>query len=121
MVIYPPFGECLSKHFEAPRNLQITQQEQYLIETDRLDTLIRSKARVFCLVLFFVAIVCSYLQWCLHDYRSFKMEDSGLFLHVGQRLLHGDVLYRDISDNKPPLVYWLNALGLLLGRGSPGG
>lgn len=80
-----------------------------------------SKARIFCLVFFFVAILCSYLQWCVHDYRSFKAEDSGLFLHIGQRLLHGDVLYRDISDNKPPLVYWINELGLWLGRGSPGG
>ncbi|MFL6451841.1 MAG: glycosyltransferase family 39 protein [Bryobacteraceae bacterium] len=101
--------------------MEITDQEEHLLKTNSSDTVTGSKTRVFCLAFFFVVIACSYLPWCLHDYRSFKVEDSGLFLHMGQRLLHGDVLYRDIADNKPPLVYWLNALGLLLGHGSPGG
>jgi hypothetical protein len=98
-----------------------TTQEQHLSQTNSQDTVPVSKARVFCLVLFFIAIVCTYLQWCVHGFRSFKAEDSGIFLHVGQRLIHGDVLYRDIADNKPPLIYWLNAFGLLLGHGSPAG
>jgi Dolichyl-phosphate-mannose-protein mannosyltransferase len=79
------------------------------------------EVRWLCLALFFVAVAASYLQWYPHHYRLFTTEDSGIFLHMGQRLLHGDLLYRDISDNKPPLVYWLNALGLFLGHGTPGG
>jgi hypothetical protein len=77
--------------------------------------------RVVCLLSFFFLISCTYLKWYVHHFRLFTLEDSGLFLHIGQRLIHGDRLYRDIWDNKPPIIHWLNALGLLLGRGSPGG
>lgn len=40
--------------------------------------------------------------------------DAGVFLYVGERLLAGDVLYVDVWDHKPPLVYWLHALALLV-------
>src|SRR6185436_9663106 len=38
--------------------------------------------------------------------------DSGVFLYVGWRLLTGDVPYRDVWDHKPPLIYFINGLGL---------
>ena len=40
--------------------------------------------------------------------------DSGVFLYMGWRLLNGDVPYRDVWDHKPPLIYFIDALGLLL-------
>lgn len=40
--------------------------------------------------------------------------DSGVFLYVGWRLLSGDIPYRDVWDHKPPLVYFVDALGLTL-------
>jgi hypothetical protein len=40
--------------------------------------------------------------------------DSGVFLYVGWRLLKGDIPYRDVWDHKPPLIYFVDALGLLL-------
>jgi hypothetical protein len=40
--------------------------------------------------------------------------DSGVFLYVGWRLLNGDVPYRDVWDHKPPLIYFVDALGLTL-------
>lgn len=40
--------------------------------------------------------------------------DSGVFLYVGWRLLSGDVPYRDVWDHKPPLIYFVDALGLRL-------
>lgn len=39
--------------------------------------------------------------------------DSGVFLYVGWRLLKGDIPYRDVWDHKPPLIYFIDALGLL--------
>ena len=33
---------------------------------------------------------------------------------MGWRLLNGDVPYRDVWDHKPPLIYFIDALGLLL-------
>lgn len=46
-------------------------------------------------------------------------EDAGVFLYAAQVLLDGDLPYRDVWDHKPPLIYVLDALGLLLGGGSP--
>jgi hypothetical protein len=40
--------------------------------------------------------------------------DSGVFLYMGWRLLMGDVPYRDVWDHKPPLIYFVDALGLSL-------
>ena len=47
--------------------------------------------------------------------------DSGIFLFIGSQILKGKVLYRQTWDNKQPLLYVLNALGLWLGRGSAWG
>src|ERR1041385_1090827 len=44
--------------------------------------------------------------------------DSGVFLYVGWRFLSGDVPYRDVWDHKPPLVYFVDALGISLTPGS---
>jgi len=47
--------------------------------------------------------------------------DSGVFLYTGWRILDGDLPYRDVWDHKPPAVYYVNALGLLLGGGAEQG
>lgn len=38
--------------------------------------------------------------------------DSSVFLHMGSQILRGSVPYRDVWDHKPPLVFFINALGL---------
>lgn len=43
-------------------------------------------------------------------------EDSGVFFYAAQRLLDGGAPYRDIWDHKPPGVYFVDAVGLALGR-----
>jgi 4-amino-4-deoxy-L-arabinose transferase-like glycosyltransferase len=40
--------------------------------------------------------------------------DSGVFLYMAWRLLNGDIPYRDVWDHKPPLIYFVDALGLAL-------
>ncbi|MGQ9683807.1 MAG: ArnT family glycosyltransferase [Anaerolineae bacterium] len=47
--------------------------------------------------------------------------DAGVFLYAGARILQGDLPYRDFWDHKPPAVFYINALGLLLGQGSAWG
>lgn len=47
--------------------------------------------------------------------------DSGVFQYVGWRILQGEVPYKDIWDHKPPVIYFINALGLLIGKGSSWG
>ena len=41
--------------------------------------------------------------------------DEAAYAYIGHRLLHGDVMYRDLTENKPPLGYWLYALAVALG------
>lgn len=53
--------------------------------------------------------------------RPFPERDSGVFLYTGWRILAGEVPYRDVWDHKPPAVFFINALGLLLAGGSPWG
>jgi hypothetical protein len=43
--------------------------------------------------------------------------DGGLFMYMGDQLLKGKLLYVDIWDNKGPLIFYINALGLFLGQG----
>ena len=44
--------------------------------------------------------------------------DDQMFGYYGWRLAHGATVYRDVWDNKPPGIYWVNALGMLVGRDS---
>ncbi|AMV36927.1 ArnT family glycosyltransferase [Planctomyces sp. SH-PL62] len=40
--------------------------------------------------------------------------DEAIYAHMGRRILAGDVLYRDLTENKPPLGYWLYATPIAL-------
>lgn len=48
------------------------------------------------------------------DNMTLPSRDSGVFLYVGWRILSGDIPYRDVWDHKPPLIYFVDALGLTL-------
>jgi len=43
-------------------------------------------------------------------FEPFTYGDEGIYLTLGQALRKGFVFYRDIHDNKPPLLYFLAAL-----------
>jgi 4-amino-4-deoxy-L-arabinose transferase-like glycosyltransferase len=45
------------------------------------------------------------------------LDDREFFQYCGMALLKGQVPYRDFFDHKPPLIYFINALGLALGMG----
>src|SRR3989442_15997030 len=43
--------------------------------------------------------------------------DEGVYATIAQRLLRGDIPYRDLFDNKPPLIYgWYTFSFLLFGE-----
>lgn len=42
--------------------------------------------------------------------------DGGVFLYIGKQILQGKLLYVDVWDTKGPMIYYINALGLLLGK-----
>jgi len=41
--------------------------------------------------------------------------DEAVYAYVGRRIAHGDVMYRDLTEPKPPGGYWLGALTVALG------
>ncbi len=44
--------------------------------------------------------------------------DQGVFLYMAQQILDGSVPYRDVWDHKPPIIYYINALGLFVSNGT---
>jgi len=38
--------------------------------------------------------------------------DSGVFHYMGWRILNGDIPYKDVWDHKPPIIFFIDALGL---------
>ncbi len=45
---------------------------------------------------------------------SLPSRDSGVFLYIGWRMLKGETPYLQIWDHKPPLIYFVDALGIWL-------
>ena len=41
--------------------------------------------------------------------------DEAAYAYIGHRTLDGDVLYRDLTENKPPLGYWIYTLAVACG------
>ena len=41
--------------------------------------------------------------------------DEAAYAYIGHRVLRGDVMYRDLTENKPPLGYWLYTMGVAVG------
>lgn len=48
----------------------------------------------------------------------FPGRDSGVFLYSGHQILSGNIPYKDFWDHKPPLIFYINAIGLILGAGT---
>ena len=48
----------------------------------------------------------------------FDVVDDQMFGYFGWRIAHGGTVYLDVWDNKPPGIYWINALGFILGNDS---
>lgn len=58
-------------------------------------------------------LLCALVVLLLHPYRPLPLgTDGSIFAAVGIHLNHDHVLYRDVWDHKPPLIFLLNALAL---------
>ncbi len=49
---------------------------------------------------------------------SVPSRDASVYVYSGQQLLRGALPYRDFWDHRPPGLFYLNAVGLILGGGS---
>lgn len=41
--------------------------------------------------------------------------DEAIYAYIGKRIVADDVMYRDLTENKPPLGYWLYAVSVAIG------
>ena len=41
--------------------------------------------------------------------------DEAIYAYIGHRIQQGDVMYRDLTENKPPLGYWIYAMAVAIG------
>ena len=44
--------------------------------------------------------------------------DNGTYLYIGSQILSGKLPYKDAWESKPPAIFYVNALGLWLGKGT---
>lgn len=49
---------------------------------------------------------------------NFPSLDNGYYLYIGQQIAAGKIPYLDVWESKPPGIFYVNALGLSLARGS---
>ena len=85
-------------------------------DTRGADTRRRLLLALACLAILLVTLI---LQ-LTHTPRFEEMgADSGLFAYYGQQILAGRVLYKDLWDEKPPGVYYVDALAILIAGETP--
>jgi hypothetical protein len=77
----------------------------------------KKTADILTVGLLFVLLVVAFLARSPYSV-PVPIRDSGIFLNIGSEVLHGKILYQQTWDNKQPLLYGFNALGLWLGHGS---
>ncbi len=51
-----------------------------------------------------------------NPYTTIPSRDANMFLYAGRLITQGAIPYIDFWDHKPPAIFYLNALGLLIGR-----
>jgi 4-amino-4-deoxy-L-arabinose transferase-like glycosyltransferase len=59
---------------------------------------------------------CGVRLWPVVQGRSEPLDcDEAVYAYIGRRLASGAVMYRDLTENKPPAGYWLYALAVAIG------
>lgn len=50
--------------------------------------------------------------------RSLPGHDGGVFTYIGWRITEGEIPYKDVWDHKPPVIFYLEALGRVIAGGT---
>src|SRR5580692_2496393 len=53
-----------------------------------------------------------FARWWPHQSLSALVADSSIFLYIGQQANDGLTPYVDAWEDKPPLIFWLNAFAI---------
>ena len=67
-----------------------------------------------------IFIICMLVFGAFFPLRDnyYPSHDYAIFSYIGQQILRGKIPYTDLWDHKPPLIFYMNALGLKLAGGS---
>lgn len=66
----------------------------------------------------FLLLLTAFTLDLANPFFDIPARDGGFFLYAGSQILDGKIPYRDFWDSKGPGIFYINALGLLLGGGS---
>ena len=69
------------------------------------------------LLLLVLALMVGILMVQANPLRTLPSRDSGFFMYAGSQILDGNLPYIDFWDSKGPGIFYINALGLFLGKG----
>ncbi|MBQ6508741.1 MAG: hypothetical protein IJI07_04635, partial [Flexilinea sp.] len=70
---------------------------------------------VLLILLVSILLFAAYFPLRTNYYPS---HDYSIFAYIGQQILRGKMPYTELWDHKPPVIFYLNALGLKLAGGS---
>lgn len=70
----------------------------------------------FLSALIFFSLFCCIILVHATPFLNLPGRDSGFFMYASQQLLQGKTLYVDVWDSKGPLIFFINALGLFIGK-----
>jgi len=82
-------------------------------ENDRLIILI---ARILLAMLLMLLVLTVLVQ--ANPGTRIPGRDYGFYIYIGDQIIHGKLPYLDAWESKPPAIFYVNAVGLWLGRGS---
>lgn len=71
----------------------------------------------YCYILILASAALLFCFQSPFPFHTSSTMDSNVFMYIGKYMNEGLVPYRDMFDHKGPLIYILNWLGLLIGRG----
>lgn len=66
----------------------------------------------------FLFLLTAFVLNLANPFFDVPARDGGFFLYAGSQILDGKIPYQDFWDSKGPGIFYINALGLLLGGGS---
>lgn len=70
------------------------------------------------LIIVFLAFMVGFVLAESNPYLTGTGRDNGFFLYSGSQILKGKLPYLDFWDSKGPLIFYINALGLFIGKGT---
>lgn len=66
----------------------------------------------------FLFFLTAFILDLANPFFNVPARDGGFFLYAGSQILDGKIPYQDFWDSKGPGIFYINALGLLIGGGS---